>query len=42
MTEVHNAQEVSEDFEEMDDLFDKKIEAKIEEAIPKWEDVDKK
>ena len=38
---LHKAQEVSEDFDEMKDLFDKKIEAKIEEAIPKWENIDK-
>ena len=37
---LNSAEEVGEDYHEMDDLFDEKIERKIEEAMPKWEDVD--
>lgn len=41
---LKSAEEVSEDYHEIDDLFDEKIEtkieAKIEETIPKWESVD--
>lgn len=38
---LYKAQEVSEDFEEIIDLFDRKIEAKIEESMPKWENIDR-
>ncbi len=41
---LESAEQVSEDYHEMDDLFDEKIETKIdtkiEDAKPKWEDVD--
>lgn len=37
---LDSAEVVSEDYHEMDDLFDEKIERKIEEAMPKWENID--
>ena len=41
---LESAEQVCEDYHEMDDLFDgkieTKIEAKIEDAKPKWENVD--
>lgn len=37
---LNSAEEVSEDFHEMDDLFEEKIDRKIEETMPKWENVD--
>jgi len=37
---LNSAVEVSEGYHEMDDLFDEKIERKIEEALPRWENVD--
>ena len=37
---LNSAEEVSEDYHEMDDLFEEKIERKIVEAMPKWENVD--